>query len=280
MLLIDQLKQQNNFSDTEKIVANYILNNMKKAAEINIKNLAADTFCSVATISRFCKKLGYESSHQFKIRLASEIASSGQNERIAYDFPFDMQDSPEGIAESIKNLSIQTLNDSFSDIDINLIKEAAYMIDKAQQIDIYANGNSLVPAIDLHNKLLWMGKNSNLELIRGFQRLKADALLSQSVAIVFSYYGMSDRSIGIVKTLESKKIPYILITGPKLNPLCIHAKIVIHVPPVEEFIYKMAPISSRVAMTYVSDLLYSILFSFHYENNKNILAKHEIKRNS
>ena len=44
MLLTDSLKQQSNFSDSERIIANYILNNPQKTAEMNIRELASSTF--------------------------------------------------------------------------------------------------------------------------------------------------------------------------------------------------------------------------------------------
>ena len=273
MLLIDSLKQQKNFSDSERIIANFILNNLKLTSGMNIKDLASNTFCSVATISRFCKKIGFENYGKFKIQLASELSSSGEERRIEYNFPFSPSASADEIKKVIKSLSLQTINDSDATIDVELVRRAALILDEARQIDLYADGNSLVPAMDLHNKLLWIGKNSNLELIRGFQRLKADALSENTVAVIFSYYGASEKNINIVRTLKKRKVPYILITGPKLNPLCIHANLVIHVPPVEESFHKMGPISSRIAMTYVNDLLYSVLFSLHYERNKSAAQK-------
>lgn len=273
MLLTDSLKQQSNFSDSERIIANYILNNPQKIAEMNIRELASSTFCSTATISRFCKKIGVDNFSRFKLQLASELSSSGNTRRIEYNFPFLPSDTITDIKQTIKSLSLQTINDSDSFIDVELVYTAAKLIDAARQIDIYADGNSLVSAIDLHNKLLWIDKNSNLELIRGLQRLKASAAPSDSLAIIFSYYGTSEKSIHIVKTLKEKNTPYLLITGPKLNPLCIHARLTIHVPPVEESLYKIGPMSSRIAMTFVNDLLYSLLFSLHYEKNKSTLLR-------
>lgn len=273
MLLTDSLKQQSNFSDSERVIANYILNNLQKVAAMNIRELASYTFCSTATISRFCRKIGIGNFSRFKLQLASELSSSGDARRIEYNFPFLPSDNITDIKQTIKRLSLQTINDSDSFIDVELVYTAARLIDASRQIDIYADGNSLVPAIDLHNKLLWIDKNSNLELIRGLQRLKASAVPSDSLAIIFSYYGTSEKGIHIAKTLKEKNTPYLLITGPKLNPLCINARLIIHVPPVEESLYKIGPMSSRIAMTFVNDLLYSLLFSLHYEKNKSTLSR-------
>lgn len=275
ILLIDTLKAQVNFSDTECVVANYILDNLNHVSEMNISTLAENTFCSMATISRLCKKLKYSNFSAFKLELAAETyAPKTGNERIEYNFPFHEGDNNEQIVSSIVNLSHQILIDSYRNIDVNKIHKASLLLDSKKHIDIYANGNSLVTALDLHNKLLWLGKNSNLELISGLQHLKAQSEMNDRAAIIISYYGTDERNINIVRTLHNSNTPYILITGPKLNPLCVHAAVVIQVTPVEEFVNKIAPISSRIAMTYVSDLLYCILFSLNYEGNKLSVSSH------
>ena len=60
---------------------------------------------------------------------------------------------------------------------------------------------------------------------------------------------------------------YILITGPKKNPLCLYADVVIHLPSEEEYRDKIASFSSDVAMQYAVNILYSYLFALNYEEN-------------
>lgn len=276
MILIDQLRTQENFSYTEIIIANYILDHLKTVPEMTISTLAENTFCSIATISRFCKKLKYANFNTFKLELATQNYSDiSSTKRVAYDFPFDEHQSKEQIAETVLQLSHQTLYDSAKHIDLESIIQAARLISQSDQIDIYANGNSLVTAIDLHNKLLWMGKNSHLEMIRGFHTIKAQSSSNKRIAIIISYYGTGQTNIKIAKLLHQTKTPYLLITGPKLNPLCVHASVVISVTPLEDNISKMAPISSRIAMTYASDLLYSLLFSLDFNKNKKTIHEHD-----
>ncbi|TDW08632.1 RpiR family transcriptional regulator [Breznakia blatticola] len=275
MLLIDTLKNQNNFSDTEIVISNYILGNIRQVTEMNIHTLANNTFCSIATISRFCKKLKFTNFSAFKLQLVAEVYNPLMDaNRVEYNFPFEKEDHSDEIAKKLVNLSNQTLNDTYQNIDIEKIHAAATLVDNADQIDIFANGNSLVTAIDLHNKMLWMGKNSNLEIVRGFQFIKSQVKVKNKITIIISYYGIDEESIKIARAMHESKTPYILITGPKLNPLCTFASVVIQVTPAEEFNDKLAPISSRIALTYVSDLLYSIVFSLNYEKNKQNVSSH------
>ncbi len=268
MGIIDTLKEQKHFTDTEKVLANYILSHLSDISRMTIYELSENSFCSIATVSRFCKKLQVKNFTSLKIDLIKEnMDSQNQAEKVTYNFPFAKADSEEEIARKIMNLSVQTLQESFSSVDIKAIHNAACILDKAEIIDIYANWNSFVSALNLHSKLLWIGKNSNLEAIRGYQQVKAAVSDEKHVAVMVSYYGKDERNNQIVQRLMKNHVPYILITGPKINQLCLHAKQVIHVTPDEEYTDKIAAFSSDISLDYVVNLLYSFLFALHYDEN-------------
>ena len=281
MSIIAKLKEQNNFTDAECVLANYILDNLPRIGQMTIYTLSDNSFCSVATISRFCKKLKLKNFNQLRVQIVQEC-SSLVTQRIEPNQPFSKDDSEEKIAEIIFNLSIQSLTDSLANLDLEAIHNAAVMIDQAETIDIYANWISYVSALNLHSKLIWMGKNPILETTPGFQFAKAILSNEKHVAIVISYFGTSAEAIKIAKALKSSNTPYILLTGPELNPLCVNAKIVIHIPCIEQYSYKIAPYSSDIALDYTINILYSYLFALHYDENMRkrfavILHKDDLK---
>ncbi len=268
MNLIDKLRAQDSFTDAESVLANYILDNLTEISRLTIYELSENSFCSVATISRFCKKLKIKNFSALKVELAKE-SSTAENvaERIQHNHPFSKDDSEKDIAKKLRTLSVQTLNDTYASLDYEALHKAAVMLDKAEIIDIYANWKSYVNAMDLHSKLLWMGKNSNIESTRGYQLVKAKISNERHMAVLISYYGTNDRNILIAKWLHDNHTPYILITGPKKNPLCLYADVVIHLPSEEEYRDKIASFSSDVAMQYAVNILYSYLFALNYEEN-------------
>ena len=138
MSIIAKLKEQNNFTDAECVLANYILDNLPRIGQMTIYTLSDNSFCSVATISRFCKKLKLKNFNQLRVQIVQEC-SSLVTQRIEPNQPFSKDDSEEKIAEIIFNLSIQSLTDSLANLDLEAIHNAAVMIDQAETIDIYAN---------------------------------------------------------------------------------------------------------------------------------------------
>lgn len=73
MSLLYKLEYQDNFTDLEKGIANYILDHKDYIVDLKITDLAEITYTSPSTISRFCKKLGKKSYNDFRIHFASSV---------------------------------------------------------------------------------------------------------------------------------------------------------------------------------------------------------------
>lgn len=67
--MIFTYEQISNLNDTELIVYNYIIKNVNKVLNMNIRELALESHVSTATITRFCHKLDCDGFVEFKIEL-------------------------------------------------------------------------------------------------------------------------------------------------------------------------------------------------------------------
>ena len=67
--MIFTYEQISKLNDTELIVYNYIVKNVNKVLNMNIRELALESHVSTATITRFCHKLDCDGFVEFKIEL-------------------------------------------------------------------------------------------------------------------------------------------------------------------------------------------------------------------
>ena len=63
----------NHFSASEKVIAQYILNNTEEVLNLSTVKLAQKTYTSPATIVRLCQKLNYKGYNDFKMDLATNL---------------------------------------------------------------------------------------------------------------------------------------------------------------------------------------------------------------
>ena len=59
MLIRDILKRQDTFSDNEKLIADYFLNQKEELQKKGVRKIAADVFQAPSSIVRFTQKLGF-----------------------------------------------------------------------------------------------------------------------------------------------------------------------------------------------------------------------------
>lgn len=279
MLLINRIKNFEHYSNSEHQIAQYIVDHTKEITDMTIHALADKTFTSASTITRFCRKLGVDGFSDLKLQLAREMsAASIQEGRIQDELPFEKNQTAEEITNRILNLNIQSMNDTYQQLDIVHLEKVSRMLYEAPHIYLYGTGQSLILAQDFQYKLFRINRDCNLETAVGFQFMKVHTQPLDSIALMISYYGNGLNNLRIIKDLSERGIKVILITGPNENPLCQYAAEVIHVAPQEELITKMASFSSRTAIQLVLDFIYSLIFSFDYEDNQKRLSTSTLLR--
>lgn len=273
--MIEQLFGKKKLTSSEKQIIEFIDSNPRLVISLSLEELSEKCYVSQASIIRLCKKLGTKGFAEFKIRLASEInAFVHNNKDIHIDVPLSPDMDGKDIAETFFNLTSQSLQTAFHNLDYNALRRAALMLSRADMVHIYGRGESLILAEDFHYKLTRIGKLSTLESLNGFPEAKC--LLSNpkinQVALVISHYCNSRQIHYIVDELVSSKIPFILVTAvEKAWPYENFAAATLRIPCTESR-FKMGSFASRTGILFLLDCLYGQIFSLDYEANKNNLT--------
>ena len=77
-MILQNLKNNNTLTSSEKAAADYILKNPDKVLKMTSRELAEQIYVSAPTIIRLCKKLGYESFTDFKMDLSKATTDEYQ----------------------------------------------------------------------------------------------------------------------------------------------------------------------------------------------------------
>ena len=77
------------FTGSDNAIKDYIIANPEAVLECSIKELAAKAFVGVASINRFCKKIGFEGYADFRNNYILELEGVLNNRFLQVDKPYN-----------------------------------------------------------------------------------------------------------------------------------------------------------------------------------------------
>ncbi len=260
-----------NFSESEKKIADYIIKNKAKIVDITIAQLAAESGVSEASVSRFCKKCSMKNFYQLKVTLAKELTESG-NEISPVSNTIDT----ENISASLQNIlsnKIEELTQIITHINKEQLKEILTLLKKARTVQFAAVGNTIPVALDGTYKFNQIGIPAVANTIWETQIAYTFNLSSKDVIIVISNSGASKRILKLIETAKNRGAKIISITNSETSPA---AKISdYHITTAtREKVFLNDYYFSRISASVVIEVLYLFLTAENQNVYENI-SRHE-----
>ncbi|MEG2786610.1 MAG: MurR/RpiR family transcriptional regulator [Romboutsia sp.] len=275
--ILEYIKQNyENFTDREKLIAEYLLSNKESIINLSAKEIGDLTNTSAATLIRFSKKLGFNSLNEMKLNLSMSINESKESTGFEYiDKKLETTDIIYGIKNSI---------DAVMDKTVKLIKEedlerAIELLVKAKNIYIYSVGVSGLVGMDFYYKLSRINKRCIAHTDTHLQITSSILMEEGDVAVAISYSGSTKEVIKCVENANENKVPVISITKASVNNLLESmSDITLKVPYVEKSLREGA-MSSRISQLAVIDMLFIGMAKNNLEEieNKLILTREAVR---
>lgn len=268
MLLIDKLRLQQDLTNTEKRIADYILENLAEIPAINVADLAKNTYTSHSSVIRLSQKMGYEGFRDFRVAV-SKIAHSDmyRSNPVDANFPFLQQDSTKEIAKKIADLTINTVQRTYAQLDEQTLDEAVDLLANAERIFLFAQGDSQIRARSFQNKLVKINKFLIIADEYADEDWNAASLTSRDCAIFITYRARVPQYERMLKHFLNENVPSILMTGNNQSNLIPLATQSIVFSQEELDFIKVSTFSSQIAFEYILDTLFSLLYARNYQEN-------------
>lgn len=268
MLLIDKLRLQKDLTTTEKRIADYILQNLTTIPAINVAELANNTYTSHSSVIRLAQKMGYDGFRDFRIAV-SEIAHSElyRSNPVDANFPFLPQDSTNDIAKKIADLTINTVQRTYAQLNEQVLDETVDLLAKADRIFLFAQGDSQIRARSFQNKLVKINKFLIIADEYADEDWNAASLTSRDCAIFITYRARVPQYERMMKHFLNENIPAVLLTGnSQSNLVPLAAQAIVFTQDEMDFL-KVSTFSSQVAFEYILDTLFSLLYAKAFQQN-------------
>ena len=252
-------------STAEKKVADYFLNNVESVFSLPIAELAREADVSKVTWVRFCKAIGFDGLKDLKKMLFSQMHKMADQNASG---PFsDVREiiSTKMMIESIKQNSIQAIQDTAAMLDAASLEKAAATIVNASTVRIFGIGASGLVGADLHSKLMRINKHSYFSTDPHTQLTYAANMTSQDTAVLISMSGKTKEVLEILALARQRQTPTIALTRYSKTPLALNADTVLYVSA-PEISKRSGAMSSRLAQLMAVDALFTATAHMDYDS--------------
>ena len=256
-------------TDSEKKIADYILNHPEEIYKLNIHDLAKKNEVSLPTVFRFAQTLGFEGFKEFKVELIKNMA-------IGLNMSVDNADysSTESITRNIFEQHAKNLQETLELTDFNSIEKAVNLIISAKKIVYFAVSSSLSIAFESYSRFLRAGFNCYYNSDSYSQRVLSTQCGPEDVVIAISFSGESPEVIDCVKNARNNKSKTICFTAFMKSTLTDYADVLLLTVPVK-YRYQKIDIPSRTSIHALLDAIYLNVVTKNSEKVAGFLSKSE-----
>lgn len=263
-------------SPAEQGLIRFILNAPETAANSNIKQLSSLSYTSQSTIVRLCTKIGFSGYREFRNVLYGELEALKRI--IRDDDPeISVSDSIGDIASKVTMANIKSLEGTLHLFDVETIDKCVSLIDGCRTLGLFGVGAGLVVARDAYMKMLRINKPCVFNDDWHNQRLQAQNLGKEDLAIVISYSGRTREVVDCTRILAKNNCPIIAITQNDASPVVQLSSYNIYIPSTEQ-VLRSGAMSSRMAQMNAIDVLYTAYAFRKFDGLKQRLAETYIQK--
>lgn len=267
-----RIRQATELTPAEQQLAQVVLAMGERIQATSIKELARAASVSIATVHRFCKKIGLEGFKELKIELARSIAANDDAPTpVDINFPFNAGDDAQTIVPAIRSLYEATLRDTCELLDVSELRRAAKLVGSARRVGIYTQSHNLYPAQMMCDRLLSIGHDAFCH--ENIQRQYRCALAADKhdVAIFISYSGLTPEVGGRIDVLTRNQVPIVFVgtPGARLRHPGLAAYLL--VSDREHLQDRITQLASHIAVQFVLDALFSCVFANTYDESATFL---------
>lgn len=253
--LLSQIEySKHQFSPSEVILADYILEHPHTALNLSIKELAQESGVSLATVSRFCKHMSLDGYQEFKLELARSLATADQSSSGQFDIT--SEDTITEVISKVADIHHQALSSAMKCINKTALSRICDLIDEAEDVHFVGSGDMLLLAMSAKLQFMYVSTKFHCNFDPSSQALSTCMMTSKSLVIIFSYTGEVSVSVELAKMAKANHASVVVISRYSKSSLVKYADLSL-VCGVPKGIYQYSSLPLHAGYHYIIDLIYT-----------------------
>jgi DNA-binding MurR/RpiR family transcriptional regulator len=254
-------------------IGQLLVDNPALPLDLPITELAERAGTSAATVTRFCRLIGYSGYLPLRVAAATDLGRSSAHPTYEHVIrgTFDPTQPPADVLRTLLTAHVDTLRSTADLIDLALLQRVATAIAASRHTDIYGIGSSGRVAIGIQERLYRIGINARAwtEIHLG---LTSSALLdAETVAIAISNTGRTSETIEMLTLAASRGAFTVAVTSDPASPLAEVADVHVSNYAPGEFL-QPEDLAAQHSQLFVFDLLYLLVAQQNYDRTTTTLA--------
>ncbi|MGV3490654.1 MAG: MurR/RpiR family transcriptional regulator [Devosia sp.] len=254
-------------------IAAVLMDDPRAPLTLSITDLAERAGTSAASVTRFCRMIGYGGYSQLRVGIAEDVGRGGGQAAWIGNIgrSFGPDDPPDEIRSSLLSTHVASLQTTASVLGMDTAIRVASRIVKARHFDVYGVGGSALTALETEVRLYRIGINVHpwSEVHNGLT--SAAILDADCVAMGISNTGRTEETIQMLTVAKAAGAYTVAMTGNADSPLAKIADDVLLVASPHSYL-QPADLSARLCQLFVVDLLYLLVAQSDFDRTTRLLA--------
>ena len=268
-LVLEIQLSYNQFTKTEKKIADYVLQNTNKVLFMSITELAEECNVAEASVHRFCRTMGVKGYQEFKMKLSLSLTPEDDS---SLEKDFSDKDSLDFNLDRILQSHISALKETRMLLNKGEVERSIRMIEEATNVYFFGIGDSLLSARSARNKFLRICSKVNCMEDPHMQAMTASMAGPEDVIIIISYSGATKDNIYVAKIAKESGAKVVGITRFIKSPLAGYTDALL-VCGSNEGPLEGGSMGAKLSQLYIID----VLFQEYYRRNKGISIENNKK---
>ena len=249
------LQEYENFTRSERKIADYVLEHQKETQYISITDLSAECEVAVSTVSLFCRKLKLAGFNDFKLELA-RAALPACNRSGEAEGAITPEDPPATVMGKVLHAAQDALNNAYHMLAEREVSRAADLLHSAGQVICLGQGNHSVVALAAWAQFSTTTPKFKTIQDSHMQTVVLSTLSKRDVVLYFSYSGATHEVLEAAEVIRSRGAKLILVTRYLNSPASAYADTVLLCGPNEQP-FQFGSTSALISQLYVLEVLLS-----------------------
>ncbi|MCI8698351.1 MAG: MurR/RpiR family transcriptional regulator [Oscillospiraceae bacterium] len=238
----------------ERKIADHIMHQRHDCQYMSISELAEEANVAEATVSRFCRRLGYKGYSAFKLAVAGAAAGTTPVNPLYGEI--DAEDDVSEMCRKLYAVNVESITQTMDMLDPASVSAAAELLIGAERVLCMGLGGSMVLALEAAHLFSTALPNFYAVADSHFQAIRCSMLTPRDVVLYYSYSGSSKDQVDVMKIARERGAKTILITRFPKSPGAACADVVLECGSRESPL-QMGSVAARMSQLYLTDVLFN-----------------------